>query len=173
MAAIPALPIEAMSEEVITTIGSIAACTIAEHPSDELGVKRALQQLAQLVTATVQSVITMKSSIVDETGKANTSFKTLGTSVIELGVKTRHAVNRRSDYNSADRTLCCVKLCETKSISNLKVFGEDRSRFRPWHDKFVNANSQHFNGVRELFQEMKTQLITEKYALKLSECQAC
>ena len=53
------------------------------------------------------------------------------------------------------------------------MFGENRRGFRPWHDKFVNAISQHFKGVRELFQEMKTQLVTKKYGLTLAEWQQC
>ena len=48
-----------------------------------------LQQLAQLVTASVQSVITFESSVIDETGQANTSFKALETSVIEPEGDTR------------------------------------------------------------------------------------
>ena len=48
-----------------------------------------LQQLAQLVTASVQSVITFESSVIHETGQANTSFKALETSGIELEGDTR------------------------------------------------------------------------------------
>ena len=62
-----------------------------------------------------------------------------------------------------------TKICETKSIANLKPFGEDRTVFRLWHDKLINAISQHVTGCRGLFAEMKSQLTTNKNGLTHTE----
>ena len=57
------------------------------------------------------------------------------------------------------------------NIANRIVFGEDRTHFRRWHDKPINAISQHFSGVRELFLEINNQLTANKTGLTYAEWQ--
>ena len=45
MASIPVLSVEAMPDEVMTAVGLVATANLAEHPLDEGGVQRVLQQL--------------------------------------------------------------------------------------------------------------------------------
>ena len=47
---------------------------------------------------------------------------------------------------------------ESKTINGLKVLGSDRTAFRIWHDKLVNAFVQHNHGYRAFFEKINQQL---------------
>ena len=42
-------------------------------------------------------------------------------------------------------------ILENKAIAGLKTVGNDKTGFRTWHDKFVNAMAQTIIGSREVF----------------------
>ena len=154
MASIPTLPVEQMPE-LMQTVQAMMEVNPDGGQLDNAGIKTCLSQIAKALHSTVISLVTIKSSVITETGTADVAFKKLEVSFAELCAKTEE-MNARlpppgmaSDAKSPSTFI--TKLCETKSIANLKSFGEDRTGFRLWHDKFINSISQHVPGSRGLF----------------------
>ena len=167
MATIPTLPVET-SVELLGSIQAIVDADPQLSPIDDAGVKTCLHNLAMALQITVASITTMKSSIISETGTANVAFKNLEASMVELRAKTSDmAASLSSGFTSPKPFV--TRICETKSIANLKPFGDDRTGFRLWHDKLINAISQHVTGSRALFTEMRSQLTANKNGLTLTE----
>ena len=160
MASIPALSIE-QSPELMVAVQAIIDHDPDLSPITGEGVKICLQQIARALHSTVTSLVTIRNSFVSETGTANVSFQRLEASVVELSSKTIEMTAKLATAvippDAKPFTPFVIKICETKSIANLKSFGEDRTGFRLWHDKLINAISQQVTGCRGLFAEMKTQ----------------
>ena len=88
-----------------------------------------MQQIARALQTTVNSIVTIKNSCVSETSAANVSFQRLEASVVDLSSKTNEMTARLASTVIPDAkpfTPFVVKICETKSIANLKSFGEDK-----------------------------------------------
>ena len=169
MASIPTLPIE-QSAELLVSIQAIVDADPELSPISDSGVKACLHNIAKALQSAVASIVTIKNSVISETGTANVTFQKLEASVAELSSKTNDITAKL--LPSIDAKLFSPnvsKICETKSIANLKPFGEDRTVFRLWHDKLINAISQHVIGCRGLFAEMKSQLTTNKNGLTHTE----
>jgi hypothetical protein len=140
-----------------------------------------LKQIAITLQNMVKSIVTLKSSVITETrtafSHADNAFKKLEGSVAELCARTDASLLDIQSkmpppgisFSPGGKPFFNVKICETKSIANLMPFGEDRTQFRLCHDKFINAISQHVNGSRALFLEMKTQLTNNKNGLTQTE----
>jgi hypothetical protein len=173
MASIPQLPIE-QSPELMQAIRSMTEVNPEGAQLTDADVKQCLSQIAKALQSTVLSLVTVKNSVITETGTADVAFKKLETSVAELCSKTDDITTRLLPpgipVDAKPFTPYVTKICETKSIANLKPFGEDRTVFRLWHDKLINAISQHVTGCRGLFAEMKLQLTSNKNGLTHAEC---
>ena len=144
MASIPVLPIEQLPE-LMQDVQTMMDVNPAGGQLDNPGIKQCLSQIAKALHSTVISLVTIKSSVITETGTADVAFKKLEVSFAELCARTEE-INERlpppgttPDVRSPSTFV--NKICATKSIANLKSFGEDRTVFRLWHDKFINAIS--------------------------------
>ena len=173
MATIPTLPVE-QAPDLIKAMNEIAESDPDLAPITDRGAKVCLQQIARTLQSVINSIVTMKSSVIAETSTADVAFKKLEVSVADLCARADASI---VDINT--RLLppgippggkpYTTKICETKSIANLMSFGEGRTKFRLWHDKFINAISQHVTGSRGLFMEMKSQLTSNKNGLTQGE----
>ena len=47
-----------------------------------------------------------------------------------------------------------VNVLDSKAVMNIKVFKDDKSSFRAWHEKFVNIFTQVCKGSRPVFEAM-------------------
>ena len=171
MASIPVLPVE-QALDLMNAITNIADSDPDLAPITDSGAKVCLQQIAKALQTVVTSIVTMKNSVITETSTADVAFKKLEVSVAELCSRTDDITTRLPPpgmFPDAKPFSSVTKICETKSIANLKSFGEDRTAFRLWHDKFINAISQHVTGSRGMFMEMKSQLTINKNGLTQSE----
>ncbi len=143
MATIPILLIE-QSPELLQSIQNMTEVNPAGAQLTDANVKECLSQISKALHATVQSLVTIKNSVITETGTADVAFKKLEISVAELCSRTDDITTRLPPpgmFPDAKPFSSFIKICETKSIANLKPFGEDRTRFRLWHDKLINAIS--------------------------------
>ena len=171
MASIPVLPVE-QAPDLMNAIANIADSDPDLAPITDSGAKVCLQQIAKALQTVVTSIVTMKNSVITETSTADVAFKKLEVSVAELCSRTDDITTRLPPpgmFPDAKPFSSFIKICETKSIANLKPFGEDRTGFRLWHDKLINAISQHVTGSRGLFAEMKSQLTNNKNGLTHAE----
>ena len=140
MASIPTLPIEQLPE-LMQTVQTMMDVNPDGGQLDNAGVKQCLSQIAKALHSTVVSLVIMKNSVITETGTADVAFKKLEVSVAELCTRTDE-INARLpppgiSPDGKPPSTFVTKMCETKSIANLKSFGEDRTGSRLWHDKFV------------------------------------
>ena len=140
MASIPVLPIEQLPE-LMQTVQTMMAVNPDGGQLDNAGVKLCLSQIAKALHSAVVSLVTMKNSVITETGTADVAFKKLEVSVAELCTRTDASIN---DINAIHARFpppgispdakpfssFVTKMCETKSIANLKSFGEYRTGFR-------------------------------------------
>ena len=169
MASIPALLIEQVPE-LLQSIQTMTEVNPTGAQLTDANVKECLSSISKALQATVQSIITVKNSVITETSTADVAFKKLETSVAELSSRTDDITSKLPPPGMfPDAKPFVTKICETKSIANLKPFGEDRTGFRLWHDKLINAISQHVPGSRGLFAEMKSQLLSNKNGLTHAE----
>ena len=135
MASIPNLPVE-QAPELLQAITNIADSDPDLAPITDSGAKVCLQQIAKALQSAVTSIVTIKNSVISETGTANLAFQRLEASVAELSSKTNDITVKllHSGILSDDKPSPYVtKICETKSIANLKEFGEYRTVFRLWY----------------------------------------
>ena len=93
MASIPQLPIE-QSPELMQAIQGIIEVDPEVAQLTDSGVKTCLQQIAKALQSTVLSLVTIKNSVITETGTADVAFKKLETSVAELCSKTDDITTR-------------------------------------------------------------------------------
>jgi hypothetical protein len=137
MATIPPLPIE-QSAELMQSIQNMTEVNPDGAQLTDGAVKLCLSQIAKALQSTVLSLVTVKNSVITETGTADVAFQKLEASVAELCSRTDEITTRLPPPGiSPDAKLFSsqvTKICETKSIANLKPFGEDRTGFRLWHD---------------------------------------
>ncbi len=87
MATIPALPVE-QAPVLIKAINDIADSDPDLAPITDSGAKVCLQQIARTLQTVINSIVTMKSSVITETGPADVAFKKLEVSVADLCART-------------------------------------------------------------------------------------
>ena len=83
MASIPTLPIE-QSAELLVSIQAIVDADPELSPMSDSGVKACLHNIAKALQSAVASIVTIKNSVISETGTANVTFQKLEASVAEL-----------------------------------------------------------------------------------------
>ena len=133
MASIPQLPIE-QSPELMQAIQSMTEVNPEGGQLNDAGVKLCLSQIAKALHSTVVSLVAVKNSVITETGTADVAFKKLEMSVADLCAKTDEINGRLPppgmSPDGKPPSTFVTKICETKSIANLKSFGEDKTVFR-------------------------------------------
>ena len=87
MATIPVLPIEQLPE-LMQTVQMMMDVNPDGGQLDNAWVKLCLNQIAKALHSTVVSLVTVKNSVITETGTADVAFKKLEISVAELCTKT-------------------------------------------------------------------------------------
>ncbi len=87
MATIPALPVE-QAPVLIKAINDIADSDPDLAPITDSGAQVCLQQIARTLQNLINSIVTMKSSVITETGPADVAFKKLEVSVADLCART-------------------------------------------------------------------------------------
>ncbi len=87
MATIPTLLIE-QSPELLQSIQNMTEVNPAGAQLTDANVKECLSQLSKALQATVQSLVTIKNSVITETGTADVAFQKIEASVAELCART-------------------------------------------------------------------------------------
>ena len=93
MASIPQLPIE-QSAELMQSIQSMTEINPDGAQLTDAGVKQCLQHIAKALQSTVLSLVTVKNSVIIETGTADVAFQKLEASVAELCARTDDITTR-------------------------------------------------------------------------------
>ena len=123
MASIPLLSIE-QSPELMSAIQAIIDVDPDLAPITDDSVKTCLQQIARALQTTVNSVVLVNNNFLSETGAANVSSQRLDASGLGLNSKTNEMTPKRSSPvippDAKPFTPHVVKICETKTIANLK-----------------------------------------------------
>ena len=102
MATIQVLPIEQLPE-LMQTMQTMMDVNPDGGQLDNAGVKLCLSQIAKALHSTVLSIVTMKSSVITETGTADTAFKKLEMSFAALCAKTEE-MNARLPLQECPQT---------------------------------------------------------------------
>ena len=55
--------------------------------------------------------------------------------------------------------------CESKAMMSIKTLGTDKTGFRLWNQKFINAITQVHTGARNLFEALQVKLDTARGAI--------